>query len=384
MKICLVSRGWPSDNDPQWGSFESDQAKALAKKGHKIVVLSVDSRFRFAFRKERITEGNPDKISIYNMAAGPFVGKLLRKISLSLHLKVKNLLMLRLFKKVLKKEGMPDIMYTHYLGNTSMGVAIKKKYGIPVVGIEHWSELGYDNIDINIKRWAEKTYSEIDLLLTVSSALRNNILVHFGVDSIVVNNMVGDEFVYSPHSRSEDKMIFVTAGNLIPRKGFDLLITAFHHANLNKGLWTLNIVGDGPEHDKLDRMIKEYGLNDNIHLLGRKDRTGVVKELHRSDVYILSSLSETFGVAAIEAMACGLPVIVTDCGGTKDFITEKNGLICPPADVQKLSERIIQMFYNYNDYNRKEISDDCLSRFSSGAIARQLTGLFESVLQKKG
>ncbi len=380
MKIFFIARGWPSDREPQWGCFERDQALALKALGHKIVVLSVDSRFRKYYRKYGITKAEHDGVMTYNFYAGFIWGKALRMISMPLHTKVMQRFVLYLYKKVVAQEGSPDIVYGHYLSYCNMALAIKRKYGIPAVGMEHWSEMGFSKIKEPICRLARDTYPYVDKQLVVSSALKDNILKNVGIDTIVVNNMVGQEFNYEQSVRENQMVRFVTTGNLLPVKGFDNLIMALANLNLPTNSWSLNIVGGGTEHDHLQGLIDNYQLGQNIHLLGRKSREEVVKILHNSDVYIMSSRSETFGVAAVEALACGLPVVATKCGGVRDFINDKNGLICPVNDVEQLSEAISQMYESYTSYNRKQISDECLSRFSSEAIGKQLDRIFKEVI----
>ncbi len=382
MKIYFIARGWPSKKEPQWGSFERDQALALSKLGHQVVVLSVDARFRKYFRKYGITKGMHGDIPHYNIFAGSFWGKPLRSISMRLHTKVKQILLLYVFKKVVAQEGMPDLVYGHYLGGCSMALAIKRKYSIPAIGIEHWSRLGFSNIEKAVRKEATRTYPYMDCQISVSSALRDNIRRNIGVDTIVVNNMIGTEFCYEPKAKESDMVSFVTTGNLLPVKGFDNLINAFSKLNLPPDSWTLNIIGGGKEHDKLQKLIDSVGLSNNIFLLGRKNREGVIEVLHNSDVYVMSSRSETFGVAAIEALACGLPVIATDCGGARDFVTKENGLTCPVENVEKLAECIIFMMNHYLEYERTKIAEDCQKRFSSEAIGKQLEGIFEEVLRK--
>lgn len=383
MKIFFVSRGWPSEQEPQWGSFERDQALALRKLGHQIVMLSVDARFRKYHRKYGITKEVNGGIPHYNIFAGSFWGKPLRSISMRLHTKVKQALVLYLFDKAIAQEGMPDFVYGHYLGGCSMALAIKRKYGIPAVGIEHWSRLGFSNIEKAVRDEATRTYPYMDCQISVSSALRDNIRRNIGVDTIVVNNMIGSEFQYAPMVKDSQRVRFVTTGNLLPVKGFDNLIKAFSKLNLPPDSWTLNIIGGGKERDNLQKLIDSVGLSNNIHLLGRKNREGVIEMLHNSDVYVMSSRSETFGVAAIEALACGLPVIATDCGGARDFVTKENGKICAVDDIYKLSDAILYMYKYHGDYDRAQIAADCQKRFSSEAIGKQLESIFEEVIRKR-
>lgn len=383
MKIYFVARGWPSEREPQWGCFERDQALALKKLGHEIVVLSVDARFRRYYRKYGITREVHDGITHYNLYAGFWWGRALRTISVSMHAYIGRRLLCYLYNKVLKQEGKPDLLYSHYLWCSSMALAVKQKYGIPLVGMEHWSELGYGDIKPQWKKWASMVYQELDLLLTVSSALQQNIKKNIGVDSVVVNNMIGGEFCYQPQDRHDDTVRFVSTGNLLPVKGFDILIEAFYKAGLPMEKWTLAIVGGGNEHDRLEGLIRQYDLGENITLTGRKDRSGVIGMLRESDIYIMSSLSETFGVAAVEALACGLPAICTECGGSADFMNDKNGVTCPPGNVAKMAESINYMFQHYKEYDRKAIAAECIEKFSSEHIGKKLDRILEEIINAK-
>ncbi len=381
MKIFFVARGWPSEREPQWGCFERDQALALKALGHHVVVMSVDRRFRNHKRFYGVTKRLNDGIPHYDFFAGGAWGKVIKKVSFNLYIKLTRNLFLILLKKVIKQEGMPDLIYSHYLGNSSIALAAKQKYGMRIVGIEHWSELGYEDIRSNVKCWTSRVYKDLDYLFTVSASLRENIKKNLDIDSVVVNNMVGSDFFYVTKEKVPGMVRFISTGNLLPVKGFDNLINAFARLGLPPDTWVLNIVGEGKEHDNLQELINRLHLEQNVHLCGRKKRDGVVDLLHNSDVYIMSSRSETFGVAAIEALACGLPVIATDCGGARDFLTKENGVMCPVNDVYKLAEAILHMYKCCQDFDGKKIAEDCKRRFSSEAIGKQLEGLFEEIIR---
>jgi len=382
MKVFVIARGAPSKREPQWGNFELDQALALRKLGHEVVILSVDTRFRMYYRKFGITTSIYSDIPHYNLFPGSLWAGVLIRLSISLYIKVMQFCFARFVKVVINKEGMPDLFYSHYLPNSSNALVAKRKYGIPVVGIEHWSELGYANIKPRIKYWAETVYKNLDCLITVSKVLRENILRNFEIDSIVVNNMVGNEFYYVPIKKNVTIVRFVTTGNLLPVKGYDNLIKAFGLLHLPSETWSLKIIGGGKEHQHLQEMINSLQLNKNIQLCGRKNRTEIIELLQNSDIYVMSSRSETFGVAAVEALACGLPVIATDCGGARDFVSEENGLLCPVNDIHKLSDALFTMYKYHGNYNRAKIAENCQKRFSSEAIGKQLEKIFEEVISK--
>lgn len=380
MNIFFVSRGWPSTQEPQWGCFERDQALALASLGHNITVLSVDIRAGLKLRKLGITQKKENGISIYNLYSGPW-GRILMIVSFGLYQKIIRKVFLVLLKHVIEREGVPDLLYTHYLGNSHMAIIGKWAYGIPIVGIEHFSSVGRDKIIKRNRKKVEETYKYLDALITVSSALQENIKKKFNIDSIVVHNMVGREFNYCICERNDSIVRFITVGNLLPIKGYDILIEAMYHGRLPEGGWSLDIIGEGPERDILTSRIKQYHLEKNIHLHGRMDRQSIVERLNKSDVYILSSRLETFGVAAIEALACGLPVIATECGGPMEFVNTTNAITCPPDNVERMAESINYMYHNYRHYDRSKIADDCQNRFSAEAIGKQLEQIFKDILK---
>lgn len=380
MKIFILSTGWPSEQQPQWGIVQRDQAVAISKLGHQVVSLYLDLRSDPHSKKLGITRELKEGVIVYCFYAGVRWAETLKKVSPRLQYKVVEGLFFHLFKRVLKKEGMPDIVYGHYLRYCRRALAIKRKYGIPAVGLEHWSEMGKDDIKEELKQQAIETYPYLDKQLVVSDALRKNILDKIGIDTTVVNNTYGKDFFYKEHVKKDDTVRFVLTGNLRPIKRFDLVIQAVGEcASLQKNT-KFTIIGDGPEREKLQEMIEAYHLSDTIYLVGRQSRDYIVEALQEADVYILSSHLETFGVAPMEALACGVPVIATDCGGSRSYMNSFNGLLIPTDDVEAMSKAISYMVEHYKEFDRKQIAEDCRQRFSEEAIAKQLEGIFENVI----
>lgn len=380
MNIYLIVRGIPSKNDPQWGCFEYDQAKALVAKGHHVVMLSVDERWKSRWRKLGIRVIREAGVTSYDLYSGPWV--LLSVLNLWIYESVSSWLMLKLFKNVVKKEGMPDVIYAHYLDNFEYAINIKRQYKIPVVGLEHWSEMGKAYPSAQALRKAAKVYPQLDKLLVVSHALRDNVHKYVGVNSDVLPNVIGEEFRYLGDRPDNEKVKFVSTGNLLHCKRMDLIIKSLSSDRGMADKCSVTIVGDGVDHRMLQDLIVEHHLEETVRLVGRKTRKEIVEILNESDVYIMASDSETFGVAAAEALACGMPVIATDCGGPRDFVTQDNGMMIPTNDEHKLAEAILYMIEHYKDYSKKAIAEDFHNRFSAGAVANQLTDIFNTVIKK--
>ena len=381
MYILLISRGIPSKKDPLWGCFEFDQARALRSIGHKVVVLSVDERVRFYRRKIGLMHKVVDGIDCYNYCLLP--KKISELFGFNFSSKVSFAHYDFLLKKIIKEHGTPDIIYSHYLTTSYVATLLKKKWNIPLVAIEHWSEINKDKLNSWVKKVGQLTYNNVDRLISVSLSLQDRIVQHFGVNSLVIHNMVGADFFNQKNKFNFDgKIRFVTTGRLVYGKGFDLLPRAFAKLNLPKEKWEMNIIGGGEEYDNLQKQINELKLQDNIHLLGQKTKAEVVDILKISNAFILPSRAENFSVAVLEALACGLPVIASICGGIRECIFDFNGLLFPVDDVDALADAIKYMFDNYQSYDRQKIAEDCKNRFSPEVIAHQLTDVFELVLKE--
>ncbi len=378
MFILLISRGIPSDKDPQWGCFERDQALALHKAGHKVVVLSVDSRVKVKNRKLGISHKNIEGVDLYNLYWFPNV--IFRPIIYRVMLFLISWQLDYLYKKIVKIHGTPDVIYSHYLLNSYAALNLKKKYNLPVVAIEHWSEVNKDILKPYVQYLGNNVYSTVDKVISVSDSLKSMIYKHFNVDSLVVHNLVGEGFGYKLPSY-HTSFNFVTVGSLFHIKGYDILIEAFAkiaHDNNFK----LTIVGDGNQRTLLQQLIVKHNLQSKVLLVGRKSRPEVADILANSDVYVSSSRNENFSVSVLEALSVGLPVVATICGGIKECINESNGLLVPTEDVNALSSVMLKITQNISNYNRESIAQDFENRFSTKTIVNNLVSIFESVKYK--
>ncbi len=378
MRIFVISHGYPTPRSPQWGCFERDQAEALAALGHEVVMLSYDGRFRLYWRKIGVTRRcvngvtSLDIFVIPTQFFGPINSPLRRKFPLWQ--------LDYVYKLAVKEFGKPDILYSHFLNLSQKAVYLKQKYHVPLVGIEHWSEINKPMLLGFVKEMGDSTYPYLDGLISVSNSLHDALLKHFNADSVVVHNLITDDFCYQPSKKSDKVVRYVATGSLIHRKGFDLLIKAFANANLPAEGWTLTIIGEGEEHKMLNSLIAQHNLQNNIQLVGNKTKQEIVRILQGCDIFVLPSRNENFSVAVLEALACGLPVIASICGGIRECINDTNGLLFPVDDMETLSKMLCDMFENHDRYDRKAIADDCKQHYGSKVIAKQLTQIFEKVL----
>lgn len=155
---------------------------------------------------------------------------------------------------------------------------------------------------------------------------------------VVLPNPVDDSRIPDPYEGVREKR-FVAVGRLEPQKNFSLLIKAFAKFSKEVPEYKLTIYGEGQERSKLEKLIADLGMRDNIDLPGQdKD---VLNKINSAAAFILSSDYEGMPNALIEAMCMGMPVISTDCpsGGPRTLITNKvNGILVSIRNIDQLSE----------------------------------------------
>jgi glycosyltransferase involved in cell wall biosynthesis len=135
----------------------------------------------------------------------------------------------------------------------------------------------------------------------------------------------------------------VGVGRLVPQKGFDLLIAAFHQIAGTHPDWRLIIWGDGPERNALLNLRDKLGLQDRVSLPGVSRRPA--QWIETAEVFALSSRHEGWGIVLMEAMAAGLAVTAFDCDfGPREMIThEEDGLLLPNGDVDALAATLARL-----------------------------------------
>ena len=269
-------------------------------------------------------------------------------------------------EKLLETENI-DIIHGHYLFPAgAAAVEVGNNHGIKTYVTAH----GSDMFEVYKKQpFMRSTIKNVlkraDRVLAVSNALRHEI-VATGVEGIsnkteiCWNSVDIDKFSLKDNNSFKeeyklfDKPIVLFVGNLIKRKNVESLLEAKKIANSD---YYLVIVGDGPLFKKLNKIVEDDHIRDVIFTGSRTDVENIIPSC---DVLVLPSLSESFGLVLIEALACGKPVIGSNVGGITEIITEDVGLLVNPNKISSIASSIDKII-NDNEF-RIELSLNARSR----------------------
>jgi glycosyltransferase involved in cell wall biosynthesis len=180
-------------------------------------------------------------------------------------------------------------------------------------------------------------------------------IVHCGLDI--------DKYDYSA-PRQEIRYLLCVS-RLSPEKGLTFLICALGLLRERGYDLELRLAGDGPTKQHLQKLTNEIGLAEQVHFIGFLSEDEIIRELQDSDLFVLPSFIEGIPVAAMEAMAVGLPVIATNIAGTSELIEDgKTGILVRPSDAEALADAVVRLIKDYEfrlraaELGRKKVIDE--------------------------
>lgn len=378
MNILFLTRGYPSDKYVTHGIFEYDMAKGLVKAGHQVTYLAVDSRSIRRWRKWGYESFNRDGVHIeaINLPIGRVYNPIKTKLS--------EIALIKRFQDIHKTHGPFDVIHAHFIESAYLGAKLKDYAKVPLLVTEHSSRLN-GKLDDYTKNKLSYAYSRANIVTSVSKSLAETIYEKFQINSQIVPNIVDTEtFKFKSEDQAKSKTFdFISAGNLIPGKGMDITIEAFSKILHKHPTSNLFIFGKGSEKENLIKLVKEKGISQNVHFCGLVKREELRHYYSKCRVFVLASYSETFGVAYIEALAMGLPVIATNCGGPSEFVTKENGIMVPVGDVESLYHAMLKIIENYESFQLESISQSIIEKYSQGNNAKILEKIYREILTEK-
>ena len=202
---------------------------------------------------------------------------------------------------------------------------------------------------------------------TIAYSVLGAVLIFFlsrGIE--ILPNMVDDLFQYMP--LNNDKFTYTFIGTLNENKRIIQLLKCFEKVCESNNNVVLKIAGDGPQRDQVNVMINSSEvLKKTVRVLGLLPREKVLDLLAETNVLVLPSAFETFGVVCIEAMAVGRPVICTR-NGSADFVDDSNGVLIDVDSDDQLIDAMRKIYQNYSKYDQQLISEKCVKAYSSTSV----------------
>ncbi len=331
------------------GAVATELGLELARRGHEVHFISYASPFRLRGFAERVTfhEVTQVEYPLFEQSS-PY----------ALALAVKQ-------HEVAVRESL-DLMHVHYAIPHAATAwlakqMLKDQRDLKIVTTLHGTDITLVGQDPSYFTLTKFSIEQSDAVTAVSAYLRD-------ADASCRRAL-------APASHR----ILVHVSNFRPVKRIMDVVRIF--AGVRKAMAaTLVLVGDGPERDAAEQEVDRLGLKKNVRFLGKVDNVADV--LRGSDLFLLPSATESFGLAALEAMACGVPVIASAAGGIPEVVVDgETGFLAPPGDVERMTERALAALTDAAGHER--LKRNAAARaldFAAERVVPRYEQLYEGVL----
>ena len=263
-----------------------------------------------------------------------------------------------------------DVICAHLYGSAIYASALGAMTGVPVISVFHGgADIPAHDRFTALKTWIIRRGSRKAVF--VSRSLRDElrgVLKMPDVRSAVIPNGIDteafrpgrDDSIRRALNLPSDAILVGAIGNIRPAKAYDNLLLAARALLDRSDRFRFVIAGQygGRLADDLMRLRSQLRIEDRLFFLGL--RSDVATVLHNLDVFVLSSRSEGFSIACVEAMACGIPVVATRCGGPEQILDARSGILVEPEKPAALADAV----------HRIAESPELASRLSQAALER--------------
>jgi len=336
------------------GVVATELGIALAKKGYKVHFITYSQPTRLDFFNENLFYHEVD-IRTYPLFVYP-------PYELALASTMVN---------VIQNEQL-DLLHVHYAiphaSAAYMAKQILKTEGrdIPVITTLHGTDITLVGKDASYEPVVTFSINASDGVTAVSKDLKEDTYKHFKVtqDIEVIPNFIDLQRFKKQkkdHFKTaicpEDEKLIVHTSNFRKVKRVEDVVKIFH--NVRKKIKAkLLLVGDGPERNHIESLCRELDTGDDVRFLGKLE--AVEEVLSVADLFLMPSEKESFGLAALEAMACEVPVISSNTGGLPELMVDgKTGFMSDVGDVEEMSKKAL---YILDDKNLPSFKAHALKR----------------------
>ncbi len=335
------------------GVVATELGKGLARKGHKIHFITYSQPARLTNFWENIFYHEVPNTDYPLFEYPPYDTSLASKIV-----------------DVAKYEGL-DLLHAHYaIPHATIGYLareILKTHGkyLPLITTLHGTDITLVGTNRAFSPVVEFSINQSDGVTAVSESLKKDTFANFDIkkDISVIYNFIDferfkrsnkDHFKKAIAPNGEKIIVHTSNFRKVKRVEDVVLVFKKIHEKLPSKLL---LIGDGPERINLEAMCRQLGICDDVRFLGKQE--AIEEILAVADLFLIPSGSESFGLAALEAMACEVPVISSDIGGLPEVnIHGTTGFMAPVGDVESMASYALKLL----------LDDDLLSRFRQNAL----------------
>lgn len=284
-----------------------------------------------------------------------------------------------------------DLIHVHYAIPHAVSAFLAKEMcecGIKTVTTLHGTDVTTIGRDPSYRDITAMALKRSDAITAVSHSLKRDAECFMGVESDiqVIHNFV-DHTRFHPdircnhfHPEGKDgEKVIVHVSNFRHLKNVDDTLRVFYRIQ-NKIPARLFLIGDGEGMSKVQELCREHKLEGQVEFLGKQESVACI--LPRCDLFLLNSKVESFGLAVLEAMACGVPAVTTNVGGLSEVIEEGvSGHLCERSDLDGMAQRALHILKdkNHAQYS-KAAQQRSIDHFSINNIGPQYETLYERVL----
>lgn len=371
----------------------TELGKALAARGHEVHFIAYDLPMRLDHVAERLYF-HEVRVNTYPLFEYP-------PYSIALTSKMVD---------VARHENL-DLLHVHYAIPHATSAVLAREIldgegrHVPVVTTLHGTDITLVGQDASYRPVVEHSINASDGVTSVSDWLRRETYEHFNVEreiEVIPNFVDVERFQRTPKDHfkqaicPDDEKLVVHVSNFREVKRTTDVIRIFHKLFVD-GVWPeghrchgkqggikLLMVGDGPDRCTCEGLARELGIYNEIRFLGKQEP--VEEILSIADLFLMPSASETFGLAALEAMACGVPVVSTDIGGLPELnIHGETGFLCPLGDVEAMTAASRQILTNEAMHSKMAAAslERASKTFDIDSIVPQYEAYYEQVLAEQ-
>jgi len=357
------------------GVIATELGKALAERKHEIHFISYRMPMRLTHLQENIFYHEVE-VSNYPLFEFPLY-------SLAL---TSKLVEVYEFEKL-------DLIHVHYAIPHSVSAYLAKqilsenKENVKIVTTLHGTDITLVGLEPSFLPLIKFSIEKSDGVTAVSRFLKDKTLTTYNVNREieVIPNFVDVE-VYKPqencafkqHFAPNNEKILVHISNFRPVKRVTDVIKVFEIVR-NKIPSKLILAGDGPDRTECEKLVRELKIKNDVYFLGKQE--AVVDILNAGDLFLLLSQSESFGLSALEALACGLPCITTSIGGLPELVIHnETGYLAEIGDVERMAKYAIDLLTNSNKY--KKFSENARKRAVEFFNKEKIVSIYEEYYKR--